>query len=760
MDEQVYPVVFTPTTEIEHPVRRETRSLRLEERDDVGVLWIDVPDESVNVLRPELVDELETMLDELAASSLIGAVIASAKSAGFLAGADVRALRELEGPHQVSALSRRAQRAMASIQSFSKPVVAAIHGHCLGGGLELALSCHGRIAAGDASLGQPEVQLGLIPGAGGTQRLPRLIGLEAALDLILTGRTVAARRALRLGLVDEVVHPADLVPVACARVHALGDSARRAGGVGFRHHLREMLRGGVGLEDLRTLLLEDNPAGRKVLFSQAESRVEKQTGGRMPAPRRAIEAIRLGVEEGPEVGFEAEAAAFGALAATPQAANLIGLFLARRELERERWVADGVEPLPVHKVGVVGAGLMGAGIAYVTASEAGLPVRLADVAPEALRRGLGSIEELVQKALEHRKLGRFEADRVRSRIRPTLDHSGFGRAEVVIEAVYEDLELKRRLLRQVEEVISETAVFATNTSSLPIASIAEGSRRPDRVVGMHYFSPVHRIPLLEVVAAERTAPEVIATVVALGKRQGKTVIVVADGPGFFTSRILAPLLNEAAHVVAEGAARIEEVDRAMEGLGFPVGPLRLLDEVGIDVAGEIANVLHQAFGERMTPSPLLARLLEDGRKGRKNGRGVFRYEGEPGDLQRAGVDGDVYRLAGVERAAKGTADLDAVAERLLLAMINEAAHCWDDRIVRSARDADVGAVFGLGYPPHLGGPLRTVDARGAAAVVRALEALERQHGRRFAPAAALRDRAESGTPFHAAGDGESQGGSD
>ncbi|HVS66530.1 MAG TPA: fatty acid oxidation complex subunit alpha FadJ [Thermoanaerobaculia bacterium] len=714
---------------------------RLERRQDrVAVLWFDLPNRSVNTLDPSLVAPLREVLADVEGDPGVDAlVLASAKTDSFVVGADVELLKQVGSEQEGRELALEAQDATNALEAFPKPIVAAIHGDCLGGGLEIALACDGRVASSDdvTRLGLPEVKLGLLPGAGGTQRLPRLVGLEEALDLILAGRRIPAQRALEIGLVDEVVHRSILVEVAAARARSLAANERRPHASRSRPH-----------SDLKSLLLEHNPLGRRLLFSQAEKRAREKTGGHMPAPLEALEAIRVGVEEGSERGLRFEAEAFGRLAASPQSAALVDLFLWRQELSKESGCEDPeVAPRLVEKVAVVGAGLMGAGIARITAQEAGLPVRLRDVDHQPLLSGLRRIADGLAREVERKRLSERERERILARIHPTTGASGLRRADVVIEAVVEDLEVKRRVLRTVEESVTEDAIFATNTSSLPIAQIAEAARRPERVLGMHFFSPAERVPLLEVVRGERTSPEAVATCVELGKRQGKTVIVVRDGPGFYTTRILAPYLSEACRLLGEGAP-IEEIDQALTGFGFPVGPLRLLDEVGIDVGGEIAAVLHEAFGERMAPAPAQSALVGDDRRGRKNGRGFYRYVRRGRGWKRSdGVDEEVYDLLGVE-PEEGAVAPARIVDRCVLAMANEAVRCLDEGVVSSVRDAEVGAVFGLGFPPFLGGPLRWIDRRGADEVVSGLEVLAASCGARFEPAERLVSMARSGRTFH------------
>lgn len=705
---------------------------RVERHDDVAVIVLDMPEATVNTLRPDVEAQLAPVLDEVERdAAVVAVVLTSGKPDSFIVGADIDLFRGVASAGDGIALSRAGQRAAERLETFAKPLVAAVNGTCLGGGLELAMACHARIAADhDATrLGQPEVQLGLIPGAGGTQRLPRLVGLERALDLILTGKDVSATQAHRLGLVDEVVHPSLLIAAACAYARRLGDARPSAG----TH--RAPLVGRV-----RRALLEDTPAGRLVLFRQAEATVRARTHGTLPAPLRALDVLRTGAERGPEAGYAAEAQAFGELLVTTQARNLIRLFDVRQRLRRDARGA-AAQAREVRKVAVVGAGLMGAGIAAVTVGRAGVPVRLRDLDREALRRGQRSIREYLDQRVARRRMTPHERDRLLSLVHPGTDYTGFGGAELVIEAVVEDLAVKHRVVKELADVTSPDAVIASNTSSIPIDRIADGHPRPEVVVGMHYFSPVPRVPLLEVVEGPRTAEWVTATAVDVGRRQGMTVVVVGDGPGFYTSRILGPYINEAALLLSDGAT-VEAIDGALERLGFPVGPFRLLDEVGIDVAAKISAVLQDGLGDRLSPAAAMQAVVRDGRQGRKNGRGFYRYRTEDGRTHRGDVDASVYEL--VPRTPRPAPGPDEIVDRAVLAMVNEAAWTLGDGVLRSPRDGDAAAVFGLGFPPHLGGPLRYVDDRGVRQVVRRVRELAATHGPRFTPAPLLVEVADRG----------------
>jgi 3-hydroxyacyl-CoA dehydrogenase / enoyl-CoA hydratase / 3-hydroxybutyryl-CoA epimerase len=386
---------------------------------------------------------------------------------------------------------------------------------------------------------------------------------------------------------------------------------------------------------------------------------------------------------------------------------------------------------------------MGAGVAYVTAVNAKLPVRLKDRDERSVGRGVAHLAELFRERKQQRRMSTFESEREAARISPTTSYEGFDGVDVVIEAVFEDLALKRQVLGDVLQSGGKNLIFASNTSSLPIGKIAEGSVAPERVVGMHYFSPVPKMPLLEVITTPATAPWVVATAVDLGKRQGKTVIVVRDGAGFYTSRVLGPYLNEASFLLSEGVP-VEAIDEALVRWGFPVGPVALLDEVGIDVGAKVGHILHDAFGARMAPPPAVERLVEDQRLGKKNGRGFYDYSAKK--KGKRPVDTSVYTVLGVEPKA----DLPAgeISERCVLQFVNEAAHCLGEGILRSPRDGDIGAVFGLGFPPFRGGPFHYMDAVGAPEIVQRLEKHEKAHGVRFRPAPLLLEHAQSGKKFH------------
>jgi 3-hydroxyacyl-CoA dehydrogenase/enoyl-CoA hydratase/3-hydroxybutyryl-CoA epimerase len=711
----------------------KAKNFRVEVAGGVATLLVDVPGESVNTISPAVGDELEVLLGALEKDERVKAiVVASGKRDGFIAGAKIDLIQTVRTAEEGEALSRKAQAGFDRLEAYPKPVVAAIHGACLGGGLELALACHYRLAADDprTQLGLPEVQLGIIPGAGGTQRLPRLIGIAAALDLILAGKSVKARKAGKLGLADEVVPGPILLAVARDRALALATGKLR----------REPRRGGSGIERVQRLALEENFLGREVLFRQAAQQVERKTKGHYPAPRAALDAVRHGYEKGFAKGLEREARLFGELAVSPVARQLMDIFFATTALKKDNGVDDpSVKGRTVSRVGVLGGGLMGSGISYVTVN-AGIPVRVRERDDASAAKALAAVRAILDERVKRRSIDRLERGATMRLLTTTTDWSGMESVDLLVEAVFEDLGLKQEMVRAFE-AINPRGIFASNTSSIPIGKIAEASRHPETVLGMHYFSPVNKMPLLEVIVTDRTAPDVTATAVAVGKRQGKTVIVVRDGPGFYTSRILAPYMNEAAWLLFEGAA-VEDLDRAIVAYGFPVGPITLLDEVGIDVGAKVAHILQGAFGDRMKAPAALEDVVKAGRLGRKNRKGFYTYDGKE-----KRVDQTIYDLLPGGRTRKRI-PAEEIQERIVLQMVNEAIRCLGEGILRSARDGDVGAVFGLGFPPFRGGPFRAADAMGAKELLARIERWREKHGVRFEPAPLLVEHARRGKPFH------------
>jgi 3-hydroxyacyl-CoA dehydrogenase / enoyl-CoA hydratase / 3-hydroxybutyryl-CoA epimerase len=696
----------------------------------IAVVTLDLPGEPVNKLTSAARLEVESLLNKVREDTAVRAVvIISGKPDNFIAGADIEEFTALSTQAQAERLSFEGQETVSRVETSQKPIVAAIHGACLGGGLELALACHYRIATDHpkTQLGLPEVQLGLIPGAGGCQRLPRLIGARAALDMILTGRSERASKALRLGLVDEVVPQSILRQVAVSAADRLARSGLP----------QRTAKGG-----LAGWALDRTSAGRRLVYSQSRKQILKKSGGHYPAPLAALEAVRVGLEQGIAAGLAEEHRAFGELAVGEVSRKLVQIFFATTALKKDDGVAGKPTPRQIRRLGIVGSGFMGSGIAGTAVLNVEIDTRLKDADLDRVGKGLKAANTLLSERLARRRLTRPQYDRLSALLSGSADYRGFSRADLVIEAVFEDLETKRRVLAEVEEQVRPEAIFATNTSTIPIRQIATHAKRPERVLGMHFFSPVEKMPLLEVIPTLTTSPDTIVTAVRFGRRMGKTVIVVSDRPGFWVNRILSPYLNEAGHLLQEGAP-IGLIDRVMTDFGFPVGPVALLDEVGLDVAEKAGAVMHDAFGERMKPAGALGRMLGATRLGRKNGQGFYQYT----KGHKAGVDNSVYPLLGVR---PGDAEPELVERRLVYSMLNEAAMACAEDVVRSPRDGDVGAIFGIGFPAFRGGPLRMIDELGAGRVVETLYQLQEQFGERFRPAGSLLEMARGSRRYYPA----------
>ncbi len=626
--------------------------------DDNQVAWltIDVPGEKMNTLQAAFAEQMTQILAELkqSASAVKGLIIRSGKPDNFVAGADVRMLDKCQSAAEASELARQGQNLFQALADLPYPVVAAIHGPCLGGGLELALACDYRVCsdADSTRIGLPEVQLGLLPGSGGTQRLPRLIGLLPALDMILTGKQLRAKKAYKLGVVNDCVPESILFDVAKSWVEK-GKKARSA-----KSSTKEKLLSGTGL-------------GRKVIFDQASKKAFQKARGNYPAIDAILEVIRHGLEHGMTKGLNIEAERFGELVMTSESKALRSIFFATTEMKKDH--GSDAKPNSIAQVGVLGGGLMGAGISHVSVAKAQLPVKIKDVSNDGALSALRYNYQLFEKQRKRRIITKAQQQAKMLQLAGGTDFSRFQHLDVVVEAVFEDLELKQQMVADVEQHAKASTIFATNTSSLPIGQIAAKATRPENVIGLHYFSPVEKMPLVEVIPHDTTSSATISTVVALAKKQGKTPIVVKDCAGFYVNRILAPYMNEAAQVLMAGEP-IEHVDGALVDFGFPVGPISLLDEVGIDIGSKIMPILVKELGARFQGPNVFDKLLGDNRKGRKSGKGFYVYKGK-----KKQVDKSVYKLLSLN--PQSNLDGKAIALRCLLPMLNEAVRWLAEKYV-------------------------------------------------------------------------------
>ena len=722
------------------------RHLRLD-RDPRGVATVcfDVTGVPVNIFNDEVFHELREVIEQLQRDTPRAVVFRSAKPSGFLAGADIRRVRGMQSAAEVQTVLAAGHELFDRIERLPCPTVAVIHGPCLGGGLEFALACRHRIARDDAQtkIGLPEVMLGLIPGWGGTQRLPRLVGLRQALRMILEGSTLSASKAAAVGLVDLTAPPDDFDTAVTRLVEDLlaGRAVERPG------------RGVLGV------VLEGTRLGRGVVFRTAGKRIAKR-GRDYPALTAALRAIEAGFGHSRDAGFAAERDEFTRVVFTPTAHNLIEIFFARERARKpSTWVAEDRKPVPVRKVAVVGAGVMGAGIAQLVALN-GTPVALKDINDEIVENGRKRIESLTSEAVSKAAISRNEADSALRNVTPTSEWGPLAGSDLVIEAVIEREEVKRSVFAQLAEQLGDSTVLASNTSALSVTRIGDATPHPDRVAGLHFFNPVHRMQLVEVVRGRGTDDGTVATLVEFVRKLGKVPVVVADSPGFLVNRILFPYLDEAVRLVIEGVPG-EEVDRAAVRFGMPMGPLELLDQVGVDIARDVSATFSPLRGSDIGPSPeRFAAMVKDGALGKKAGRGFYEYRndrrGKPthwaipkrermkdegGRMKQEnpnGAEPDVHPSSFI---------LHPYVRRLVYPMINEAAKCLQEGVVSEAWVIDLAMVLGTGFAPFRGGPLHTADAIGLATVVRDLDDLRRTHGDRFEAAALLRTKADEGHGF-------------
>lgn len=719
------------------PERLANQAFQLSvEPDGLAVLTFDCPGEKVNKYSTAVMTELDVLLDELPARPGIKALLlVSGKPDIFIAGADVNEIARAEASQAQEGV-RRGHRIFNKLANLPFPTVAAIEGACVGGGCETVIAMDWRLASDSKKtvIGLPEVKLGILPAWGGTTRLPRLIGLAGALDIILAGKTLDGRRAKKAGLVDEVVPQTILLDHARAFTRGKFGTKKRsnagAGGAPAR----------VRPASFQEKLLEG--VGRSVVFGKARAAVMKESKGNYPAPLEALAAVEKGFTMPFNAALELEAVAAGRLVGTPVMRNLVNLFFRMEEVKKESGVAAGVLPRPIRRVGVLGAGIMGGGIAQLAADK-GYPTRMRDIKPEPLAGGYAAAARIWKEKLKKRRMTRAEFSAKMSLLSGSLEYRGFETCDITIEAVLEKLAVKQSVLKEWEKVAAPDAIFASNTSTLPITQIASAAVHPERVVGMHFFNPVHKMPLVEVIYGEKTDPAVTATIFDLAKKMGKTPVVVKDAPGFLVNRILAPYIGEAVRLLLEGQS-MESIDRALRAFGMPVGPIELLDDVGIDVAAKGAETLSAAWPVRMPSDPAFSKMVATGRLGRKTKKGFYLYEGE----KRSGADPAAYADLALPLPSGAGASPAALQERLLLPMINEAAFCLEESIVENAGKLDLAMIFGTGFPPFRGGLLTYADTLGARQVVDTLEKMAATLGPRFTPSPLLAKLAATGGKFH------------
>lgn len=707
----------------------KNKYVEIEKRDGIAIIWMDEQDSKINKIGPDMIDTFDPMMDELEKDSEVRAAVMISRKKDFIAGADIEAFANVKKEGDWQPIAKKGHAILDRIQNSKKPIVAAINGACMGAGLEIALACSARVASDNPKtiMALPEVKLGLLPGGGGTQRLPRLVGIQKALDMMLTGKNIFAYPAKKMGLVDRISTNAALLDAAIVLANQIAKKPLK----------RVDKRSGM------EKFLEGNPITRSIIFKKAKEMVDRQTKGNYPAPYEIMECVRIGMSSGEKKGYAEEVKRFEKLILTPESFQLRGIFFAMTE-KKKNPQADLAKK--TNTMAMVGAGFMGAGIAQVSAAK-DVRVLLKDIKQETLTQARQTVWKDIGRKVKRKAMPQLDADRLMNRITGQLDYNNFEKVDVLIEAVFEDMKVKHMVMKECEEHMRDDAIFASNTSALPITEIAKASKRPEQVIGMHYFSPVPKMPLLEIVVTDQTADWVTSTCYDLGVRQGKTVIVVKDGPGFYTTRILAPLMGEALNMLDEGADALQ-IDKALKKFGFPVGPITLMDEVGIDVGYHImtGDLIQHFIATRkgVKTSDGIAKMYEAEYYGRKNKKGFYKYD-ENGKKMRE-LDDNVYDFFGGKNRKKF--DDQEIYERIGMSMVSEAALCLQEGIIANPLDGDVGAVFGLGFPPFRGGPFRYMDTLGLQGTVDLFNKLAKNHGDRFLPPQILLDKAKTGETFY------------
>ncbi len=680
-------------------------SIKIVPQGDVAFVEFDLVGEKVNKLSTPVVLRLQEVLIELKSSAYKAVVLISNKPKIFIAGADIDEIKSMNSREQFEKAVAAGQNIFNLIEDLPIPVIAAVHGACAGGGCEMILACDYRMASDDPGtrIGLPETQLGIIPGFGGCVRMPRVVGLQAGLENILAGKLLPAKKAMKQGLVDRVVHPAILKD----EVLKWAQEIIKEGGKKRFKKFKPVGLMGKFIESI----------GQGLAISQARKATLAKTHGHYPAVIKAIDAIAKTYKmSNREEALKIERQYFCDAAVTEVSKNLIHVFHLTEMVKKQTGVSSGIKGRDVTKMGILGAGTMGGGIAY-QAADKGVEVRMKDLNTDALGKGLKHASDLWMKLFKRRSLDKYQYKQKLDRVSTTTDYSGFKTLDLVVEAIVEDMSIKQKVIGETAKNCKDNCIIVTNTSSLSVTEMANGHPRPEFFAGMHFFNPVDKMPLVEVIRGEKSSDETIATVFELSKKMGKMPVVVKDGPGFLVNRLLLPYMAEAAFLLEEGMA-IEIVDRAyVKDFGMPMGPFALMDEVGLDVCYKVLKIFKKAFGERMEISKIMDGLEKSGRLGRKNGKGFYHYnEGKRGE-----VDATVYQALGLA-APTNPYDTKECVERGVFSMVNECSRALlEDKVVDTSAEVDLAMIMGTGFPPFRGGLLRFADSLGSKYVAEQLE---------------------------------------
>jgi 3-hydroxyacyl-CoA dehydrogenase/enoyl-CoA hydratase/carnithine racemase len=704
------------------------RMINVELHQGAAVLTLNNP--PVNQLSRSFVEEIRDALVEAFKDDAIKAVILTATGKNFTGGADITEIVQVSDRDSLLPRVMENNRFLNSIEEGPKPVIVAMNGNCLGGGMEIAMASHYRIAAKGIQVGQPEVQVGLIPGAGGTQRLPRLVGLPDALKMIGTGQAISAEEGLEKGCVDEVVPPEALQQKAL-------DVAQR------------FISGELNHRNRMTRLRKDrlpNAIMKKMTIAYARDEAAKKGKGYI-APFKAIEAMDRGLSDDFEADLKIEAELFSDCAVSDVAKNLIGIFLNTRAAGKLPRI-KGIDPQKIKTVAMLGGGTMGSGIVNLLLSN-GFETILWDINDEAIQKGLSAIRKTYEYPIKKGKMTQLELDQmIREHLTTTTSLDQLSRVDLIIEAVLEDMKIKQGIWKHLQEICRPEVIFASNTSALPITEMASVLKDPGRMIGLHFFNPAERMQLLEIICGKKTSDQTLATSVTFGRAIRKVPIVVSDGPGFYVSRQLGGLLGESTFLVGEGVdtALIEE---AILDFGLPMGPATLGDLTGLDINYHVIRNFERSLGERWKISPIYEIVYQTGCYGRKTGAGWFDYSGEK-PVPNPKVQDAIKKYLNEKKIQPKKFSHKEIVDRMLARAINEAAYMIEEGICDRPQDMDLAMVYGTGFPPYRGGILRYADAWGIRNVYEHLLKLEKEHGVRFTPASLLKEMAESGRMFYGA----------
>ncbi len=697
-------------------------------RDDNGVahLVFDLPNEKVNKLSALVLNEFEKNLNLIAKDKSIKILtITSNKNGNFIAGADINEIKSIKDKKDAYRKVSQGQNIINKLSELKIPTIAIINGSCLGGGLELALACDYRLATTNSKtlLGLPEVNLGIIPGFGGTQRLPRIIGLQQSLNMILSGKAINAKKALKIGLISSIINEVFLEEEV-------------------KKFIDNILSGKEKIKSSKSFI-EKIPFGKSLIIHIAFKNLLAKTKGHYPAPHYALDVICKTYRRNIIKGLKLELDAFCELAVSDICKNMIDLFFTSEALKKD----NGLEGkknniLEIKKAAVLGAGIMGGGIAWLFAKN-NIDIRLKDISNKSIALGYDQVKKIFSELKKIKKLTKFEVSFKTAKISSCLDYSGFANRDLVIEAAVEDIEIKKNIFTELESKIDEKAIIASNTSSLSICEMAKSLKNPQRFIGMHFFNPVNRMPLVEVIKGEKTNEETIASIVDLAKKMGKTPIVVKDVAGFLVNRVLLPYLNESSYILQEGGD-IKEIDDLIEDFGMPMGPFTLADIVGIDVGVKVAKSLQEAYGKRMEVSQLLNKIYNDHKNllGKKSKIGFYRYENNKI------VNRDIYKIVDEVNNNKSNLEKFIIVDRCILTMVNEAAKCLEENVVKNARYLDMAMIMGAGFPAFRGGVLKYADNRGLKDIVSRLQEFNKEYGDRFIVSKLLIDMAQKNNKFY------------